>query len=96
MNIEMKVFLQGINVNSVREEGDIGMFITLFPKVLYKRFLIRWINNFVDLLNFDLYFNKFNVQTFQQLILIYRRGNFAYHLWGCTLIFRSLQCSVPR
>ena len=43
----MKVYLQGINVNSVREEGDIGMFITLVPKVLYKRFLIRWINNFV-------------------------------------------------
>ena len=35
-----------------RKEGDNGLLITLVPKVLYKRFLIRWLNNFGDL-NFD-------------------------------------------
>ena len=30
-----------------------GLTITLVPKVLYQRFLIRWLNNFLDfLLNF--------------------------------------------
>ena len=29
-------------------------------------------------------------QTFQPLILIYRRNNFVYHLWGCTLIYQPL------
>ena len=31
-----------------------------------------------------------NAQTFQPLILIYRRGNFVCHDWGCTSIFRPL------
>ena len=30
----------------IREGGDIRLFITLVPKVLYKRFLIHWPNNF--------------------------------------------------
>ena len=32
------------------------------------------------------------VQTFQQLIVIYNRGNFVYHLLGCTLMYRLLSC----
>ena len=35
-----------------REGGDIGLFITLVPKVLYKHFLIRLLHNFGDLSEF--------------------------------------------
>ena len=31
-----------------REGGDIGLFITLVPKVLLERFLIHWLNNLGD------------------------------------------------
>ncbi len=34
---------------SCREGGDIGLFITLVPKVLLCHFLIRWLNNFGEL-----------------------------------------------
>ena len=36
------------------------------------------------------------VQAFQQLIVIYRRGNFVYHCWGCTSIYRllSYHCKI--
>ncbi len=33
----------------IKEGGEIGLFFTLVPKVLYYRFLIRWLNNFWDL-----------------------------------------------
>ena len=72
-------------------EGDIGLFIKLVSKVLWLRFLIRWINNFggcywilVD------WFINFSVQTFQPLIVIYIRGNFMYHHWKCKSIYRPL------
>ena len=32
------------------------------------------------------WFIKLNVQTFQPLIIIYMRGNFVYHHWGCTIL----------
>ena len=32
----------------IREGGNIRLYITLVPKVLYYRFLIRWPNNFGD------------------------------------------------
>ena len=38
-------------------------------------------------------FIKLSVQTFQPLIVIYRRENFVYHHWVCTLI--SLPLSYP-
>ena len=40
--------------------------------------------------NVSLSFIKLNVQTFQPLILINRRGNFVYTHWGCTSIYRPL------
>ena len=33
---------------------------------------------------------KLSVQKFQQLIVIYRLGNFVYNHWGCTSIYRLL------
>ena len=32
------------------------------------------------------WFIELSVQTFQQLIVIYRKGNFVYYRWGCTSI----------
>ena len=67
------------------------MFFTLVPKVLV--FFV----GFTNLGTFIGCLNKLSVQTFQSLILIYRRGNFVCHHWGCTWIhlplsypFRSL------
>ena len=42
------------------------------------------------LLHFLNWFIKLSGQTFQPLILIYRRGNFVYHHWECTSIYRPL------
>ena len=79
--------------------GEIGRFITLVPKVLYDCFLIRWLYNFGGL-NLILigWFIKLSVNTFQLLIVIYKKGNnIVYHYWGSTSIcwplsypFRSL------
>ena len=68
-----------------REGGDNELFIKLFNK------LIRLLNNFWDF-NWILidWFIKLSVQTFQLLILIYRRFNFVFHHWRCTLICRPL------
>ena len=53
--------------------------------VLYGRFLIRQLYNFVD---FNLillgWFIKLSTKTFQ--IVIYRRNNFVYYHWECTSI----------
>ena len=35
-------------------------------------------------------FIKLSVQAFLPLILIFRRGNFVYHHWRCTSIYRPL------
>ena len=62
-----------------REGGDIRLFITLVHKVLLKRFLIRWLNNFGDIYKIlNGWFIKLSVQTFQSLIEIYRRSNLVY------------------
>ena len=76
-------------VLNVREGRDIGLFITLVPKSLILtlpyslclttlgKILIGW-------------FIKLRVQTFQLLIVIYRKGNFVYHHWRCTSIYRPV------
>ena len=56
------------------EGGDIGLIITLVPKVP-NLFLIRWLHNFRDIYLILIgWFIKFSVQTFQTLIVIYKRG----------------------
>ncbi len=69
-----------------RGGGDIGLFITLVPKVLQSRFLICWLNDFGDLSKFWLVSSFSEFQTFQQLIVT-TTGNFVYHHWECTSIF---------
>ena len=56
-----------------------------------KGLVIRWLNNFTDFY-FDLigWFIKLIVQTFQAIIVMYRRGNFVYHHWGGTYIYLLL------
>ena len=52
-------------------------------------FNIRWLNSFGDVncILID-WFIKLSVQIFQPLIVIYKKGIFVYHQWGCTLIYR--------
>ena len=60
------------------------------PKVLLS-FLIRWRNNFGNFYWILIgWFIKLSFQTFQPLILIYRRVNFVYPYWGWTSIYRLL------
>ena len=37
---------------------------------------------------------KLSVQTFQSLIVIYKRGDFVYHNWACTSIYRPLSYPI--
>ena len=54
-------------------------------------FLIRWINNFGGFFWILIgWFVELSVQTFQPLILFYRRSNFVCHHWGCISICRPL------
>ena len=49
MAMDDKLILsQFIKCEIIREGGDIRLFITLVPKVLYKRFFIHWPNNLRD------------------------------------------------
>ena len=76
------------SVISNRERGDIGLFITLVFKEYF--FLICWLN-FRDFYWILIgWFNNLSVQTFQPLTVIYRSGNFVYHHWWCTSIYRTL------
>ena len=52
-------------VLNIREEGDIGLEITLVPKVLQQRYLIRWLK-------------KINILSPNFLIIFYRRENLAF------------------
>ena len=58
----------------------------------FKVFLICWLNNFGTFTELVVFF-KFSIQTYQPL-LNYRRGDFVYHPWGCTLIYRPLSYPI--
>ena len=71
--------------------GWLGCLLHWYPNFCNKVFLIRWLNNFRDFYWILIgWFIKLNVQTFQPLIVIYRRGSFVYHHWECTSIYQSL------
>ena len=59
---------------------DVRLFMKLVPKVVYWSFFICWLNNFGDFywILICLYI-KLIVQTFNPIIVIYRRGNFVYY-----------------
>ena len=56
----------------IREVGDIGMFITLVPKVLQYFFLLFGLTTLGKLVHFDCFFIGLSVHIFQPLIMIYR------------------------
>ena len=59
-----------------KERGDNGLFIALVPKVLTFSYSLAqqlWGPSY-----------WFSIQTFQPLIVVYIRGNFVNHNWGCT------------
>ncbi len=69
-----------------------GCILNLVSKVLSKSFLVCWLNSFRALYDILIgwWFMYLSVQTFQTLIVIYRRDNFVYLHRGCTLICRPL------
>ena len=73
----------------VREGGDIGLFITLVPKVLNNIFLFFGLTT-LGTLNLICWLTKLSVQTFKPLIVNYRRSNFVYNYWKCTSIYLPL------
>ncbi len=85
-NVGVKIY------KSPGREGYIGLFITLVPKVLH----IITLSYSLTYQLWELYqiliawFIKLSVQTFQPQIVIYSRGNFVYHHWGCKSIYRLL------
>ena len=90
------LLLQWAHQSSIkyREGGDIGLFITLVPKVYNSAFLFVGLTTLGACIEFWLVGSwSLIVQTFlQQLIVIWRRGNFVLHKWGCncTLTYRPL------
>ena len=83
---ECIIFVHKVNCvcdSAPREGGDIRLFITIVPKVLSYQ-LWR------QLLNFDWLVHEVECPSFQPLIVICRRRNFACHHWGCTLTKRLL------
>ena len=60
------------------------------PKFYYNVFLFVGLSTVGTLVNFTWIVQIISsVQMFQSLIVMYRRGNFVYHHWGCTAIKRQ-------
>ena len=87
---------------STREGGDIGLFVTLVPEVLYN---IIWlcfsyslsyiVNNFGDFYSILIgWLIKLSVQTLHLLIVIYKRDNFVYHHWGMFINLSAIVLSL--
>ena len=75
---------------SAGREGILSVYCTS-PQSYVITFLMGWINNFGDFYRILISrFIQLSVQTFQPLIVIYKRSNFVYHHWGCTPIYRPL------
>ena len=84
------VFITYPPFKNIREGGEIGLFNAPVPKILWYRFLIRWLKNFEDFYWILIgWFIKMSIQTIQQLIVIYRMGNFLHYFWRCPSIYRA-------
>ena len=66
--------------------GGRGYWVVYYTSPKYILLMLAW-QLWGPLLNFII---KLSVQTFQPLTVIYRRGNFIYHHWGCASIYRPL------
>jgi len=77
--------------------------IYLLLKISYFWYFVHLNDNLVSVLRgfftseeFSIWigwFIKLSVHTFQTIIVIYRMGNFVYHHWRCTSIYRPLSYS---
>ena len=88
---KQQILIKNIQWNC-REGGNIVLFITLVPKVFIERFLSVASTTYCILIG---WFIRFGVQTFQPLIVIYRRGKFVYHHWECKSFYRPLSYLIP-
>ena len=65
-------------IKKPEREGTMGCLLHQYPKFYNKVFLFFGLITIRTWVNFD-----WLAQTFQPLIVIYRRGNFVYHHWEC-------------
>ena len=61
----------------ISEWGDIGLFVKLLPKIFNPVFLFVNLTTLGTFINFD-WLVHVSAQTFQPLVVIYRRDNFMY------------------
>ena len=91
--IQLLLSTQDKEVESERERGKWAVYYTSPQSYTKKSFLIRWLNNFGEyyhiLIGWIIYLS---VQTFQPLIVTYRRVNFVHHHWGGLFI---AHCLIP-
>ena len=80
-NFLTKQFLVKCNCTFIYTFAQGGRGYYTSPQSFIKCFLIRWLNNFEEFIEFYWFINL-SVQTFQPLIVIYIMGNFMYHHWG--------------
>ena len=80
-----------------RKEGYIKLFLHWYQK-FYNTELFLFNSISLNFENWLVGFCKLNVQTFQPLILIYRKGNFVHHHWGnlsaIVLSFQIPGCTI--
>ena len=82
------VFVLLVIIQSGR--GHWAVYYTSLQNFIKKSFLIRWLNNFGNFL--IVWFIKMNFQTFQPLIVIFRKDNYMCSHWECLSVYRPLSC----
>ena len=82
--------------SNIREGGDIGLFFTLVSIISFIitfSYLLAY-HLWGLLLNFDVWFIKLSVQTFQPLTVMCKMGNFVYHHWVMYINFSAIVLSL--
>ena len=74
-----------------RGRGHWAVYYTI-PQSFMIPFFIRWLIIFGNFYwTYISWFIQLRVQTFQIIFVLFnRRGNFVYHHWGCTSIYRPV------
>ena len=79
-----------LNINSGRE-GTLDCILYGYPKFYYHVILQVGSNNLgIFMKSFLVAIKTSSIQTFQPISVIYRRGNFVNHQWGCLYIYHPL------
>ena len=86
----IKMCIQIIRLGSSREGRHWAVYYAC-PQSFIKTFSYSLVQQLWGLFEILIgWFFSYCVLTFQPIIVIYRRGNFVYHDWGCKLIYRPL------